>query len=65
MAILADVIRGTKQDYNYVFPYGKHKGKLITEVLEEDPEYIIWASANITKFNPTAEVLAEARLYCD
>lgn len=61
MATLGDRIKQSQKDYNYVFPYGKHKGKLITEVIEEDPGYILWASENILSFNPTAEVLSEAR----
>lgn len=64
MAILDDCIKQSQKDYNYTFPYGKHKGKLITEIIEEDPRYILWASENIPSFNPTAEVLSEARDAC-
>jgi len=65
MATLGDLIKQSQKDYNYVFLYGKYKGKLITEIIEEDPGYILWASENIPSFNPTAEVLHEARNACE
>lgn len=65
MTTLGDLLKKSQKDYNYVFPYGKHKGKLVTEVIEEDPGYILWASENVISFNPTAEVLQEARDACN
>lgn len=29
-------------DLNDAFPFGKHKGKMIHEVLTETPEYLLW-----------------------
>lgn len=26
----------------YVFTFGKHKGKRVSQVIEEDPGYIVW-----------------------
>lgn len=34
------------------FPFGKHKGKLITEVVKEDRRYIDWALKNLTDMQP-------------
>lgn len=65
MATIGDLLKQNQKDYNYVFPYGKHKGKLVTEVIEEDPGYILWASEHISTFNPTEEVLSEARDACE
>lgn len=65
MGTLGDMIDANKIGYNYVFQFGKHKGLLVTEVLEEDPQYILWASENVHGFNPTSEVLSEARALCD
>lgn len=29
-------------DYLEVFPFGKHKNKLVVEVVKEDPNYVVW-----------------------
>lgn len=33
----------------YVMPFGKHKGKTITQIKEEDPGYVHWAKSNMSK----------------
>jgi len=57
MTTIGDLL---KHNYDYVFPFGKHKHESITEVLEEDPGYILWAADNVDSFNPTEEILDEA-----
>jgi uncharacterized protein (DUF3820 family) len=40
--------------YNNLMTFGKHKGKLIGEVVENYPEYIVWiADNNIMKIELT------------
>ena len=62
---IGDMIEADKIGYNYVFQFGKYKSLLVTEVLETDPQYILWAAENVSHFSPTEEVLAEARFACD
>ena len=57
MATIGDLL---KHGYDYTFPFGKHKYESVTEVLEEDPNYILWAADNVDWFNPTNEILDEA-----
>lgn len=33
---------------DYLMPFGKYKGEFIADILVEDPDYLIWASENIT-----------------
>lgn len=33
-----------------VFTFGKHRGKLFVDVLEEDPRYLSWAAQEIPNF---------------
>ena len=44
----------------YIFKWGKYKGRAISDVLEIDPQYIIWAHANVDWFNPSNEILEKA-----
>lgn len=30
--------------------FGKHKGKLVLTLIDEDPEYLIWAHKNVSFF---------------
>jgi hypothetical protein len=30
------------KNYDHVFTFGKHKGKTVNEVAEEEPSYIVW-----------------------
>ena len=41
--------------------FGKHKNKKVKTVLNQDPDYLIWAAENITWFNPTTAIIAEAK----
>lgn len=34
------------RDRSWVFPFGKHKGTTLEEVITHDPSYIEWAQAN-------------------
>jgi hypothetical protein len=45
-------------DKNFRFNYGKHKGKSVGELLEEDPQYLIWTTVNCSWFNLQPEILA-------
>lgn len=38
-------------DANYVFTFGKHKGKNIKKVLKNDPQYILWVNKNIKELS--------------
>jgi hypothetical protein len=35
---------GSKVDY--IFPFGRHKGKLVSEIYETDAKYLHWAIDN-------------------
>lgn len=36
--------------YKYIFTFGKHKGKTVKQVMEEDPSYLLWADDNVEGF---------------
>lgn len=42
---------------NYVFTFGKHKGKSIREVIEKDPSYVPWCVQNIKWFKLHKDVV--------
>lgn len=35
---------------HYVFHVGKHKGKNVSQVIVEDPDYLLWLTANVEWF---------------
>ena len=41
---------------NYAFHFGKYKGEILKDVLEEDPNYIIWCSDSIDWFDLDTDV---------
>lgn len=41
---------------DYVFNFGKYKGKSFNEVLDTDPHYIRWCVENINIFNVSPKV---------
>lgn len=42
-----------KPDINtYIFPFKKHKGKLLVDVAKEDPDYLRWCYNNLTMKEP-------------
>lgn len=43
-------------DIGDTFPFGKHKGQLVSEVIETSPKYIHWCLKNVGSFNVTDEV---------
>ena len=43
------------------FPFGKHKGKPVAEVVKINPEYVIWFQDNITKYRVAAHLYEEAK----
>ena len=52
MSIYKDSLYG----FNDELRFGKYKGKLVSEVLKEDPSYIRWALDNIPSFAVTLAV---------
>lgn len=47
---------------NSIIEFGrKHKGKLVSQVLKDDPSYIMWAVENIKDIDWSPDVLAIAR----
>jgi uncharacterized protein (DUF3820 family) len=34
------------EGFNFVMKFGKHKGKTLIQILDEEPSYIIWLSEN-------------------
>lgn len=39
-----------------VFNFGKHKGKTVGEVVDEDPTYICWVYENVSSFPIEREI---------
>ena len=35
----------------YKIRFGKYMGRLISEIIEEDPEYLLWANNNVYGFD--------------
>jgi uncharacterized protein (DUF3820 family) len=38
----------TQKAIDYKMPFGKHKGKTLFQISEDDPRYLDWAVDNIT-----------------
>lgn len=47
-------------DRDYVLPFGKYRGRALTEVLRDDGQYLNWLHNNAETFELSAELLAEA-----
>ena len=52
-------------DLESEMPFGKHKGKLLSTVIEDDPGWLIWALENIKDFEISAKAEAELDLVQD
>lgn len=50
---------------HYVFHIGKHKGKTLSQVIEEDPDYLLWMTANVEWFEMSATSRTELLLAND
>lgn len=37
-------------DLDDCLPFGKHQGRLIEDVLDEDPNYLLWCLENVDDF---------------
>ena len=46
------------QTEEYIFNFGKHNGEKLSDVIKNDPGYIVWAKENITR-EPVRSVLAQ------
>ena len=38
-------------DEEFEMPFGKYKGKKLTDIIKDDRDYAVWAAANLTKGN--------------
>lgn len=38
--------RETIRDRNWIMPFGKFKGTSLSEIIENDPQYIVWLQGN-------------------
>lgn len=45
---------------NELITFGKYKGRTILEVLEEDPQYLLWANENVEGFILNDAIFFEA-----
>ena len=46
-------------------PFGKHRGELVRDVVELDPNWLIWALENISTFEVSDEVMTELDIIKD
>lgn len=49
----------------HALPFGKHKGKLLRDVIDEDHGWIVWAQENIADFEISEEAQTELDLMMD
>jgi DNA recombination-dependent growth factor C len=49
--------------YKYVFTFGKHKGKTVKQVMEEDASYLLWADDNVEGFELSDYLRDQAEQY--
>lgn len=49
----------------YEIPFGKYKGYTVGNVLEINPQWLIWAHDNIQGFKLCSMVLSQAKEYAD
>ena len=50
------IYKDSLYNFNDELRFGKYKGKLVSEVLKEDPSYIRWALDNVSHFAVSLEV---------
>ena len=50
---------------HYVFHLGKHKGKTVTQIISEDPQYLLWMTANVKWFELSPAARFELLNKCD
>jgi hypothetical protein len=43
-----------------IIKFGKHKDRTVQEVLDDDPDYLVWASERIPEFDLEVSILDEA-----
>lgn len=46
---------------DYIFTFGKFRGRNVQYVLDHQPSYISWAAETIPSFIPTEEIMMRAR----
>lgn len=44
-------------DLDSVLRFGKHRGRTIEDVLEDDPRWLLWASENVDDFELDTAVM--------
>lgn len=50
-------------DKNHVLTFGKYKGESIADILETNPQYLVWLHFNSEFFELDASLLEEAEEY--
>lgn len=45
---------------NRIIPFGTYQGKTVQEIINTNPDYILWLSENRTDFNLTEEEITNA-----
>jgi DNA polymerase III epsilon subunit-like protein len=55
--IPSPIIVEQKKKYTVTFPFGKYKGKKVSDVIETDKQYILWATKNFPKFDLSPEIV--------
>lgn len=51
------IIVEQKKKYTVTFPFGKYKGKKVSDVIDTDKQYILWATKNFPKFDLSPEIV--------
>ncbi|MGYP001338022402 len=59
-----NIKRETIRDRNWVMPFGKFKGLALSEIIENDPQYLVWLVDN-TDLDFHSEIMDEAQLGAD
>lgn len=52
----------TINPYEYVLPFGKYNGKLLDEISEIDPSYIVWLHENVKTITIPKEYMDEVKM---
>ena len=49
--------------FEHIFDFGKHRNEFLCDVVEEDPDYILWCAANIPEFGIHPDVVRKIRQF--
>lgn len=42
-----------------VFTFGKYKGRLVSDIIKENPKYVLWACQNVKFFKINADLMKD------